>query len=64
MYFFFLVWKSHRKNVKNKCRVCGWKPSGFTRANDSTACQDLLNSVLNTDGRAESEDVFHAIAAS
>lgn len=48
----------HTKILKNKCRVCGMKPSGYVHNKHSDACATLLSTLLDIEARSESEVIF------
>ena len=44
--------------LKNRCRVCARKPTGYMHKKESPICQSLLSSLLNINATSEPEDVF------
>lgn len=57
-YFFPLAMEGHSKLIKNRCRVCARKPTGYMHKKLSTTCESLLSTLLKVDVRSESEEVF------
>ncbi len=56
--------EGHLKMLKNRCRVCARRPTGYMHKKESPSCQSLLSSLLNINAAtAEPEDIFPQVVA-
>lgn len=53
--------EEHTNHLKNRCRLCGCKPRGYTHSKHSNACKALLLGTLTIDVTTEPEELYPTV---